>query len=170
NVRDFVGHQDVGLVQIDLNNLLNRSVSLIESRTRKMSIEKHLATHTPMPTVRGDAVQIEQVLVNIINNALDAMEVAEPDQRKLWLTSEGCGSSHVQVMVADSGPGIAAETISDIFDAFYTTKQDGMGMGMSICKTIVDEHGGQLWAESERGRGTTFYLRLPACTGDTDNA
>ncbi len=161
DVRDFVGRRETGFEEVDINALLHRSVSLMEGRARKMNVDTRLSIHTPLPAVYGDAVQIEQVLINLISNAFDAMEAIDRDERILWLTSETSGREHSQVVVTDSGEGIAAEKITTVFDSFHTTKLEGMGMGLSISRAIVESHGGQLWAESQAGHGATFYLKLP---------
>ncbi len=161
DVRDFVGRRETGFEEVDINALLHRSVSLMQGRAKKMNVDTRLSIHTPLPAAYGDGVQIEQVLINLISNAFDAMEAVDRDERILWLTSETSGPDYSQVVVTDSGEGIAAEKITTIFDSFHTTKLEGMGMGLSISRAIVESHGGQLWAESQAGHGATFYLKLP---------
>lgn len=108
-----------------------------------------------------DRVQIQQVLMNLIINALDAMHTVtdRPHVLRILTTAEADGG--VKVAVEDSGIGVQPEQMARLFDAFYTTKPEGMGMGLSICRSIAESHGGRLWAEPSAGPGATFYFTLP---------
>lgn len=160
-VRDFVGRREYGHELIDLNRLLLGAVSLTSGRAQKMGVDMRVSEHTPLPMVKGDAVQLQQVLINLINNACEAMRDSDRDRRTLWLTTDVPDAAHVQVTVKDSGPGISPETIGSVFESFQTTKLEGMGMGLAISRSIVQWHDGHLWVESQPGQGATFYLVLP---------
>jgi signal transduction histidine kinase len=110
--------------------------------------------------VYGDRVQLQQVVLNLILNAVEAMGSVETGPRELLISTE---QDHTGVIVAvrDSGPGIAPEDLERIFESFYTTKPGGTGMGLSICRSIIDAHGGRLWAEANEPRGTVFQFTLP---------
>jgi signal transduction histidine kinase len=115
-----------------------------------------------MTSVRGDRVQVQQVVLNLILNALEAMELLEGGARELSVSTELNPGSDIIVSVRDSGPGIDADRLEKVFAPFYTTKSSGMGMGLSICRSIIGAHGGRLWAEPNRPIGTMFKFTLPA--------
>jgi signal transduction histidine kinase len=110
--------------------------------------------------VAGDRVQLQQVLLNLILNAVEAMGSVQEGPRVLSIGAEQTENG-VLVAVGDSGPGIAAKHIERVFDAFYTTKFGGLRMGLSICRSIIDAHGGRLWAEANEPRGAVFRFSLP---------
>ena len=112
-------------------------------------------------SVEGDRVQLQQVLLNLILNAVEAMGSVEAGARELLISTE---QDHTGVLVAvrDSGPGIDATHLERVFEAFYTTKSSGVGMGLSICRSIIDAHGGRLWAEPNEPRGAVFQFTLPS--------
>jgi signal transduction histidine kinase len=113
-----------------------------------------------LPRIQGDTVQLQQVILNLIINAVEAMSGISDGPRELLIsTMKDAGG--VLVAVRDSGPGLSPENCERLFDAFYTTKPDGMGMGLSICRSIVDAHGGRIWASPAVGRGATFQFGLP---------
>jgi len=114
-----------------------------------------------LPQVRGDRVQLQQVLLNLILNGCDAMARSDPARRELRV-STAAEDGYVQVCVADRGHGIAPEHADKIFQPFFTTKDHGFGMGLSICRNIVNTHGGRLWAVTNDGGGTKFFFTLPA--------
>ena len=111
--------------------------------------------------VHGDRVQLQQVVLNLLLNAVEAMGSVEAKPRDLLISTE---QDHTGVLVAvrDSGPGIDPSHLERVFDAFYTTKSSGTGMGLSICRSIIDAHGGRLWAEANEPRGAIFQFTLPA--------
>jgi len=114
---------------------------------------------TPIMPVTGNRVQLQQVLYNLVSNAIEAMEsVAD---RTMLVKSEHKNSGQVRVTIEDSGTGIEPQHIDKIFDPFFTTKGDGMGMGLSICRSIIEAHGGRLWASPGRSRGAVFHFTLP---------
>jgi signal transduction histidine kinase len=129
-----------------------------EMANNKVSVQTQFAGD--LPFIQGDRVQMQQVMLNLIINAVEAMtEVDEGSRRLLIGTREG--SDGLLVTVQDSGPGIGQESLDKLFDAFYTTNPDGMGMGLSICRSIVEAHGGRLSAGSHDGPGATFQFTLP---------
>lgn len=107
-----------------------------------------------------DKIQIQQVIVNLMRNAIEAMETSE--RRELTITSEPAGSSRVAISVVDTGPGIGSEVADRLFQPFVTTKAQGLGVGLSICRSIIEGHGGELAAEANPEGGTIFRFSLPA--------
>jgi C4-dicarboxylate-specific signal transduction histidine kinase len=130
-----------------------------ELRQNRVTMELHLASD--LPPVLGDRVQLQQVILNLIMNAVEAMSGADAATRELSIRSEKGDTEDVVVTVRDSGPGLNPKTLDQLFDAFYTTKQDGMGMGLAISRTIVETHRGRLWAAPNVPRGAIFQFRLP---------
>ena len=112
--------------------------------------------------VEGDRVQLQQVVLNLILNAVEAMGSVQERPRELSISTEQSQTSGVLVAVRDSGPGIDPEHLERVFEAFYTTKSSGVGMGLSICRSIVEAHGGRLWAEANEPRGAVFQFTLPS--------
>jgi len=112
--------------------------------------------------VHGDRVQLQQVILNLVLNAAEAMSQVEAGSRELLISTEQTQGNGVLVMVRDSGPGIDPERIERVFEAFYSTKTSGMGMGLSICRSIIHAHGGRLWADTNEPRGAVFQFILPA--------
>ena len=117
-------------------------------------------------TVSGDRVQLQQVVLNLILNAVEAMSSAEEGARELSISTELSQTNGLLVAISDSGPGIDPEHLDRVFAPFYTTKTSGIGMGLSICRSIIDAHGGRLWAEANRPRGAIFQFTLPAGVED----
>ena len=120
-----------------------------------------------LPAVQGDRVQLQQVVLNLILNAVEAMSAVEEDVRELLLSTERSETCDVLVAVRDSGPGIDPERREHVFDAFYTTKSSGVGMGLSICRSIIGVHGGRLWVEENKPHGAVFRFTLPIAEGNS---
>ena len=113
-------------------------------------------------SVQGDRVQVQQVILNLILNAVEAMGSIEDGVRELSIITERHEAGEVLVTVSDSGPGIDRKHLDRVFDAFYTTKSSGAGMGLAICRSIIDAHGGRLWASANEARGASFLFTLPS--------
>jgi PAS domain S-box-containing protein len=147
--------------RFDLNEAINEVIVLARTAIDKnvISVNTHLTEGAL--SVEGDRVQLQQVLLNLIFNAVEAMGSVEAGARELLISTE---QDHIGVRVAvrDSGPGIDATHLERVFEAFYTTKSSGVGMGLSICRSIIDAHGGRLWAEANGPRGAVFHFTLPA--------
>jgi signal transduction histidine kinase len=111
--------------------------------------------------VRGDRVQLQQVILNLIVNGLEAIAKSKNSARELIVSSEQNEENKVTIAVSDSGEGLDAANLDHVFDAFFTTKPDGMGMGLAISRTIIEAHGGRLWATSNSPRGAVFQFTLP---------
>jgi two-component system, LuxR family, sensor kinase FixL len=113
-----------------------------------------------LPEVRGDKIQLQQVLLNLLLNAFDAMKDCSVEDREVSLRVEG-GAGMVEVSVSDHGTGLTSDKLDKIFQPFFTTKREGLGMGLSISRSIIEAHGGRLWAENNNGRGATFHFTVP---------
>jgi signal transduction histidine kinase len=115
-----------------------------------------------LPVMLGDPVRLQQVLLNLILNGMDAMNDVDNQRRILTLQTERGDNGHVIVTVKDSGHGLSPETLPRIFESFYSTKTEGMGLGLSVARSIVEEHRGRIWAESNSDGGATIHFALPS--------
>ncbi len=125
-----------------------------------MTVEASLSSD--IPTVRADEIQLKQVVLNLVVNAMDAMRDTPAGERRVTVRTAAFDSSTVLVSVSDRGSGIDQDKLGRVFQPFFTTKAEGMGMGLSIARTIVEAHGGILWAVNNPDRGASFHCRLPA--------
>jgi signal transduction histidine kinase len=144
---------------LDINELINEAIDMLRSDLQKHRICVQTGTNRHLPQVTGDRIQLEQVLLNLIANAIDSM-TAEDEPRILSVKSEVLGGG-IMVAVADSGKGIASQDVDRIFNPLFTTKSGGMGMGLSICRSIIEAHDGRLWVAGNTPRGAVFQFVLP---------
>jgi signal transduction histidine kinase len=144
----------------DLNAAINEVIILARSVTNRNGISVQTRLSAELVSVPGDRVQLQQVLLNLILNATEAMGSVEEGPRELSISTEQ-DEAGVLVAVRDSGPGIDPAHLDRVFDAFYTTKSSGTGMGLSICRSIIHAHRGELWAEANEPRGAVFQFTLP---------
>jgi len=114
-----------------------------------------------LPLIAGDRVQLQQVIMNLLQNALDAMNNMQNRSRQLLVQTKRDDADHVRLTVQDSGIGLDMQAVSRLFDAFYTSKHDGMGIGLSVSRSIIENHGGRIWAEPNDGSGATFSFSIP---------
>jgi C4-dicarboxylate-specific signal transduction histidine kinase len=149
-----------------LNEAINEVIVMVRSAIadNRVSVQTRLAEGAL--AIHGDRVQLQQVLLNLILNAVEAMGLVEAGARELMVSTEQ-DRTDVLVAVRDSGPGIDATNLERVFEAFYTTKSGGTGMGLLICRSIIDAHGGKLWAEANKPRGAVFQFSLPATQEDS---
>ena len=147
--------------RLDLNDTIQGVLALIGDQAKRNSVIIRTQFGDELPPVSADRVQIQQVLLNLVINAIEAMSSVSDRTRELVITTQNIDADQVQVTVEDSGTGIDPQKIDRIFDSFYTTKPGGMGMGLSICRSILQVHGGRLWATAKDGLGTIFNFTLP---------
>jgi C4-dicarboxylate-specific signal transduction histidine kinase len=160
-IRDQIKKTPPRKGQFDLNEAINEVIVLGRSVVVKNGVSVQTRLSEGLFSIHGDRVQLQQVVLNLILNAAEAMGSVEAEPRDLLISTE---QHHTGVLVAvrDSGPGIDPAHLERVFEAFYTTKARGLGMGLSICRSIIDAHGGRLWAEANEPRGTIFQFTLPA--------
>jgi len=146
---------------MDINKAIREVIELTRGETRKhgVSVQVHLADRLPL--IQGDRVQLQQVLLNLLINATEAMGGVSDSVRELLISTGNADDGSVLVAVSDSGPGFAPHNTEHIFDPFYTTKSTGLGMGLSICRSIIEAHGGRLWASANAPRGAIFQFTVP---------
>jgi C4-dicarboxylate-specific signal transduction histidine kinase len=149
------------LVELDMKELVRDIMPLVSSHEAMRKISLHLELAEKIPLVAGDRIQIQQVILNLILNSTEALMKTRKQSRSIILQVYQQDFETVTVSVKDNGPGIEPEAMPHLFEAFYTTKQEGLGMGLAICRSIVEEHGGRLWAENNHTGGVTFYFTIP---------
>lgn len=164
-IRRFVVKQEPKASTIDLNEIVREAESLARYQARQQSVDIDLRLGDDLPLVVADRIQLQQVLHNLIRNALDAMSGDAPERQELFIETRRGERGTIEVSVRDSGPGLAGTTAERIFDPFFSTKSKGLGMGLSISRTIIESHGGRLWAASAQGGGAVFRFTLPTANG-----
>jgi PAS domain S-box-containing protein len=147
--------------RVDINEAIREVVALTHGDLAKKEICVREKLADTLPLVEGDRVELQQVILNLMLNAVEAMSDAGEGKRELIICTARPGPGEVLVAVEDSGPGMQESNLQRIFDAFYTTKADGLGLGLSICRSIVDAHGGRMWASRNVPRGAIFRFTLP---------
>lgn len=148
-------------VTFNFIEVIDESLALVQRELKLNKVVLDVSYASDVAKVDGDHVQLQQVIINLLMNGMQAMAHAKTKNRILYLRHENSEKGEVLVDVTDSGPGITPDQMSSLFEAFYTTKTEGMGMGLSICKSIIEAHGGRIWATCEQGKGATFHLSLP---------
>jgi C4-dicarboxylate-specific signal transduction histidine kinase len=146
---------------MDLNDATREVVALTLNDLQRNRVALELELAESMPPVLGDRVQLQQVILNLLRNAAEAMAQVEDRPRRLVVRTEPEGDAGVRVTVRDAGVGLDGEGLGKLFDAFYTTKEGGMGIGLSVSRSIIERHHGRLWAEPNDGPGATFAFSIP---------
>jgi signal transduction histidine kinase len=165
-LRTLLRRGETQLQVIDVPQVVREALQVTRSDLLAKHVKLNYRCAVDLPTVRGDRVQIEQVLLNLIMNAADAMADSDPHERRIDVNVAGEGNV-LRVSVSDSGAGITPDQLERVFEAFYTTKRTGLGLGLAICRSIITAHGGRLWAVSDGYRGSTFHFTLPVAVSAT---
>jgi PAS domain S-box-containing protein len=167
-IRAMAKRRDPDSAPFELNGLVQQSIDLMRRELQRQQVELSETCETTPLWVKGDRVQIQQVIINLLMNAAQAMSGIEGRKRYLVVCTRRLDRDSAIVAVEDSGHGISAADSNSLFTPFFTTKKEGMGMGLSICRSIVEGHGGRIWAESQEGKGALmqFVLPLEEETGD----
>jgi C4-dicarboxylate-specific signal transduction histidine kinase len=161
-VRQFLHKREPALAPCDINSVITEVAQTVHNETARHEVSTRLDLDPAQPQVRADAIMVKQVLLNLIRNGIEAMEQMPPGRRELLVRSRVTETGALQVDVADCGCGLPAELAANPFKPFFTTKADGMGMGLQICRSIIEFHGGKLWAAANPGGGTVFHFTLGA--------
>jgi len=154
---------------VDINEVIREMIVLLRNEAMRYSISVRTELEADLPPVVGDRVQLQQVLMNLMINGIDAMKDVD-GARELAIKSQRTENEQLLVSVSDTGVGLPPQQADQIFEAFFTTKQHGTGMGLRISRSIVESHGGRLWAGDNSPRGASFYLTLPANVDTHENA
>jgi C4-dicarboxylate-specific signal transduction histidine kinase len=165
-IRHFLTKNSQQLAPLDVNSVIREALDFGRDQLVKNQVAVRAELADALPAVRGDRIQLQQVMLNLIMNGADAMASVEDWDRVLVVISERSGADAIRVAVRDSGCGVSREDMSRIFNAFFTTKLAGIGMGLSISRSIIEAHGGRIWAESNDGSGLTVQFILPVENGN----
>jgi PAS domain S-box-containing protein len=159
--RELFRHHKVEASPVDINAVIGEAAALVAARLRDNEITLVTSLAEGLPAVIGDRIELQQVLLNLIANSIDAMERVPPELRRIDVSSETTGDQFVQVTVTDRGTGLEGVDVDRMFMLSYTTKDAGTGVGLSVSRSIVEAHGGKLWAEQHPGHGATFRFTIP---------
>jgi signal transduction histidine kinase len=162
-IRSLLKKEQPPRALLDVNEVVQETIALARVNLRETALRTELASQ--LPRVRADRVQLQQVLLNLIMNAMDAMKPIADRPHELCIRTKFHAETAVLIAVQDSGVGLNTEGMEKLFETFHTTKPDGLGMGLTVCRSIVESHGGTIWAESREGSGATFQFTLPIDTG-----
>jgi signal transduction histidine kinase len=160
-IRSVLAKRTGERTMFNVNELVRETGSLLERELARSQVSLQLALDEALPLIEADRIQMQQVLVNLITNAIHSLDATKGRPRRIAIRSAPLGDEVVQLEVSDNGIGIAAEQMEHIFDYFFTTKATGTGIGLSLCRSIVEDHGGRLWASRGEQHGAIFHLRLP---------
>ncbi|TFV70371.1 PAS domain S-box protein [Bradyrhizobium frederickii] len=160
-VRALAKRTEVEMAPLDVNGVVREAVALVQREMASHAVSIRMELSSALPKIVGDRIQLQQVLINLIMNGIEAMESVNDRPRELAIRSAASGDGAMLLSVSDCGVGICEQSIDRLFTPFFTTKSSGMGMGLSICRSIIEAHGGRLSAAPNQGRGATFQITLP---------
>jgi signal transduction histidine kinase len=160
-VRTLAKKGDIEMVALDINEVVNEAIALVTRELINHQVTLRTELAPTLPTILGDRVQLQQVIINLMMNGIEAMQAVDDRKRELVIQSSKDNNGRVQLSVTDSGVGIAEDDRVRILDPFFTTKSTGLGMGLSICRSIVEAHGGRLSIVRKQEPGATFQFALP---------
>jgi two-component system sensor kinase FixL len=158
-LRGFLEKREPKHSEDDLNEIMKEAVALGHGGSADDNVELRVDLEAGLPHVMADRVQIQQVVVNLLRNAVEAM--TSSPLRRVTISTYSAGTKFVEAAIADTGPGVPDDVAARLFEPFVTTKDTGMGVGLSICRTIIEAHGGQLWMTPNPEGGTIFRFQLP---------
>jgi PAS domain S-box-containing protein len=161
-VRTLAKSTDIQKAPLELNEVVSEALALVQHELLSYRVAMRMDLATALPLILADRVQLQQVIINLVLNGIEAMQSITDRARELVIRSEQHDARHVRVTVTDCGVGFSEENAGRLFDAFFTTKSSGMGMGLSICRTIINAHGGHIWATSNLPHGATIQFSLPS--------
>ena len=161
HLRALLRKREVELLPLDLNEVVADALRLVDGESRRRGIEVETESSAVLPAVSGDKTQLQQVLLNLVLNGMEAMAESPAAKRRLTVRTSGDRNEEAEVAVTDTGPGISRDRLPRLFDAFFTTKEYGMGLGLSIARSIIESHGGRIWAEKNTDGGAAFRFTLP---------
>jgi C4-dicarboxylate-specific signal transduction histidine kinase len=161
-IRDLIKKAPPRRERVEINVAVREVIEITRSEALKYGVSVRAEFGEDLPAVDGDRVELQQVILNLIVNAVEAMKHMSEGPRDVLITTGKTEASGILVAVCDSGPGLAPAIQENLFKAFHTTKPNGLGLGLSICRSIVETHGGRLWAAAKAPRGTVFQFTLPS--------
>jgi signal transduction histidine kinase len=162
HLRGFVRKGQAQPVDADLNQVVSAAIALADLEARRDNVRLTFEPARELAPVRVDCVQVEQVVLNLVRNSIEALRERGTGVREVQVRTAQLPMRRLEVSVHDSGPGVPARLAGHVFEPFYSTKAEGMGIGLAICRSIVENHGGRLWLDAGHGAGATFRFQLPA--------
>lgn len=168
-IRGFARKQQPCISRVDVNALVREAVNLLDYERKGMQISTDLQLSDSLPPVEADKTQVQQVFLNLIRNSIESMTEDRSLPARMIIRTSRAPDGMVEVEVEDSGLGMTPEVLEQAFDSFFTTKPHGMGLGLAICRSMIEAHGGRLWAVSEEGVGSHFYFTLQVAGEDSDD-
>lgn len=165
-LRNFARKGDLRQQRVDLRDLIQEVASFVRAETQQNQIRLIMSISRQLPAVMVDPIQVEQVLLNLVRNSMDALSGVEEERRQIVIRATRYQRSSVRVCISDSGHGCPPDVTDRLFEPFFTTKHNGLGIGLGISQSIIDAHGGRLWLEENSQQGATFCFILPAAGGD----
>ena len=168
-VRALANKTEIEKLPLDVSDVAREVLSLLQRELVSNQVSLQMELASALPTILGDRVQLQQVIINLVTNSIEAMQSVTDRPRELVIRARQDEKQLVLASVTDCGVGIAAENADRLFNAFFTTKASGMGMGLSICRSIIEAHGGRLWATANVPHGAAFQFILPANADTTSS-
>jgi signal transduction histidine kinase len=160
-VRALATRTELKKTSLELNVVVHEVLALMQTRFRENRISVRTNLSNDLPMIFGDRIQLQQVVLNLLVNAIDALNAVPNDGREIHIISSKSNTCGATITIDDSGVGIDPASVNHLFDAFHSTKSDGMGIGLSICRSIIEAHSGQIWAAPNKPRGAAFCFTLP---------
>ena len=167
-IRNFVRRRKTAKELVALNTVVRDVVDLLRTDLERFETEIQVRLSSRAPKIAGDMVLLQQILINLIHNAVEAMAEVDPHNRKVRITTSTNRREEAVLRVRDYGPGLTPDVQANLFETFYTTKPEGLGMGLAICQTIVESHQGKIRALNHRSGGAVFEVIIPIARGDMD--
>jgi PAS domain S-box-containing protein len=161
HLRNFTRRRKQPFRPVDINVVAEESFRMVAAKARNQQVALETELDPELPRIRGDRIQLEQVVINLLMNAMEAMEATEPERRRIAIETRTAAGNRIELVVSDRGSGLSEEVTQTLFDPFVTTKKQGTGMGLSISQTIASAHGGRIYVAPNPGGGTRFHLQLP---------
>ncbi|MBT3990882.1 MAG: PAS domain S-box protein [Rhodospirillaceae bacterium] len=169
HLRDLIRRDDRKSEHLDINDSIDKVLQLLKADLSNKQIKLLLELTDDAPIVRGDPILLEQVILNLVRNSVDILGTVESDRRQLKISSH-IESRLVSIIIKDNGPGVAEKYQDQLFEPYFTTKKTGLGMGLPICRSIINEHDGQIWYASEPNQGATFHIQIPLSTSNVNSS
>jgi C4-dicarboxylate-specific signal transduction histidine kinase len=165
-LRALFGHKNAIAESVDLNEITYEVIALLRNELQRNHVKVQFEVTSDLPAVTADRIQLQQVILNLVQNASDAMAGVHDRPKQLVIKTERDESDGVRLSVQDCGAGVEPDTIEKLFQPFFTTKSNGMGIGLSVSRSIIDSHHGRLWAARNEGPGATFSFFIPHSSGE----
>ena len=165
----FIRQKEFTPTQVNAQYLIEQALDFmeLELRQHQCTIQNDIS-QVPLPDIFVDGDMVQQILINVIRNALDAMANANVANKAITITASKYSEQHLLIEIMDNGPGVPADKVEAIFQAFYTTKTNGVGIGLNICRTMIESNGGRMWAKTDDAGGV-FYITLPLANAAADD-